>query len=54
MLKYIIAAIFLFVIGMVGIFCYFKGADSYLDWLANYNLPKDIKDKKDHERKRFS
>lgn len=46
MSKYIIAAIFLFVVGMVGIFCYSKREDSYWDWLANYNLhnEKSIKE----------
>ena len=45
MLLYIIGAVILFVIGVIGIICMCKREDSYWDWLANYNLPKDKKGK---------
>ena len=46
MLLYIIGAVILFVIGIIGIICMCKREDSYWDWLANYDLhdEKSIKE----------
>ena len=44
MWKVILLLLFL-VIGLIGILCQCKREDSYWDWLGNYNLPKEKKDK---------
>jgi len=48
MLTSIILGAFLFICGLACIFSMCKREDSYLDWLGNYNLPKE----KDDDKKR--
>lgn len=46
MLKYIIGAIILLIIGIVLLICAAKRESDYWDWLGNYNLPEDLKNGK--------
>ena len=46
MLKYIIGAIILLIIGIVLLICAAKRESDYLDWLGNYNLPEDLRNGK--------